>query len=271
MTRWFARHQVWRRVLVAGFVVVAMSLVASGVWPHWWRVDWFPSPTEWTALWAFVTMLVATIAASFALIQLRHNSRESAERTRPFIVVDFHFRSILITIEVRNVGATAARDVRLEWSDIPSIKDPRRATAFKRMLVDEPIPFLAPGRAIRFMVGSFPEYPKDAPRRFTVKSRCVGHDGTSTWESEAVLDLDQWAEALADSDYDNKNWNESQRQTKALQAIGSKLETMSEAFIGALARIDRVPETSDEQSPAVEKPVGATRSVKVVNASPDEG
>ncbi len=46
----------------------------------------------------------------------------------------------------------------------------------------------------------------------------------------SVLDLDQWARALADQDSDNKNWNEQTRQTSALQALGRTSKATADAL-----------------------------------------
>ena len=51
-----------------------------------------------------------------------------------------------------------------------------------------------------------------------------------------VLDLGQWADALADDDYDNKNWNQFKWQTEAqrkiaaaVERVDSRLEDLSES------------------------------------------
>jgi hypothetical protein len=185
---------------------------------------------EWQAIWAFATFLVAFFGAGLALVQLRQNGKALIEQSRPAIVVDFHFRSTLVSIEVRNSGLTAARDVKLRWSAVPVISEPRRNDAFNLRLVKNAIPFLSAGRSIRYVVGVFAQYPDDAPRTFTVKADYVGPDGKRRWSSTSVLDLDQWAQALADNDYANKNWNEMTRQTKAQQSGAEAMKRTADSI-----------------------------------------
>ena len=189
---------------------------------------------EWQAIWAFATFLVATIAATLALVQLRQNGKAMAEQSRPAIVVDFHFRSTLVSIEVKNAGLTAARDVELTWSALPVIAEEKRRQAFRNNLVDGKLPFLAAGRAIQYLVAVFHQYPDSAPRRFVVEAKYKGPDGKRSWSSTSVLDLDQWALALADNDYANKNWNEMQRQTAAQRSSADALKKVADS-ISALA------------------------------------
>lgn len=188
------------------------------------------SADEWQAIFAGLTFLVATAAAWVALVQLRHNSRNQLELSRPVIVVDFHFRSNSISIAVANTGTTAARDLKLNWSDVPHIKDVPRKHAFEKNLVHGKVPFLAPGRVIRYRVGLFSAYPKDAVRTFIVDATYLGPVGKKRWSNRSVLDLDQWANAMADSDYDNKNWNEFRWQKEAQQKSARSLADISTAL-----------------------------------------
>ncbi|MCS5493266.1 hypothetical protein [Curtobacterium flaccumfaciens] len=212
--------------------MISITPVAMGTW---WRVPGMPTPDEWQAVWGLLGLIVATVAAFIALIQFGQSIVNQREQSRPMIAVDLHFRSNIITVEVKNVGATAARDIRLAWSAVPAIGDDKVRTAFMRRLVDNPLVFLAPGRSIRFAVGSFPQYPTHGPRHFEVVSNYFGPNAKRKWSSSSVFDLDQWGESLLDADYDNKNWNELRRQTTAMQQsarstqqAAESLETVSE-------------------------------------------
>lgn len=196
---------------------------------------------EWQAIWAFATFLVAAIAATLALVQLRQNGKAMAEQSRPAIVVDFHFRTVLVSIEVKNAGLTAARDVKLNWSALPVIADEKRRKAFETNLVEGQLPFLAAGRAIRYFVAPFSQYPDTAPRRFEVEAIYKGSDGQREWSSTSVLDLDQWAQALADNDYANKNWNEMQRQTVAQKSGADALKKVADSISALSEFVEEQP------------------------------
>lgn len=189
-----------------------------------------PTPSEWASFWGLATLTAAVVAAYLALAQLRQNARAAEEQVRPFVVVDLAFRSTLVSIEVRNTGQTAAVGIKLNWSEIPVISEPARSAAFQRNLVDKPIPFLAPGRSIRYLIGRFADYPETAPRVFEVDARYKGPDEKLPWASTSILDLDQWAQALADSDYDNKNWNESKLQSAAQQKMAAEFKKAAESL-----------------------------------------
>lgn len=201
----------------------------------WWELPGWPRADEWQAFWAFVTFLVAGVAVALALLQLRQTANAQLEQSRPIVVVDSHFRSTLVSIEVKNVGLTSARDVKLAWSDDPALTLPAgartgRPALFRKRLVEVPTPFLATGRTFRYTIGRGSEYPSTAPRSFTVRATYKGPDGKTSWSSESILDLDQWAESDAEADYENKNWNEQVRHTKAHQQTATAMKSVSESL-----------------------------------------
>jgi hypothetical protein len=209
----------------------------------WWGWAGWPTPEDFESLWVLLTLVVAAVAALLALLQLRSNANVSREQSRPFVVVDFKFRSILIVIEVQNSGKTAAHNVTFDWSNIPVAMNEDKKKAIQRALVDEGLPFLAPGRVIQFMLHRFPDYP-DEPRQFRVNAKYRGPDNRR-WESISVLDLDMWSQALAEQDYDNKNWNENQRQTKAQQETAKQVGKVADS-VGVFAEFL-------EQTPAMRR------------------
>jgi hypothetical protein len=202
-----------------------------------WVAVW--SAGEWQAIWAGLTFLVAVVAAVLALVQLRAHYSQQREQSRPFVVVDFAFRStVVLMIEVKNIGATPAVDIHFEWDPLPKGSDELAHTPIQRQLIDGPMPFLAPGRVINFFVATMSEMEGDGspPRRLTAKA--IYNDSAGRrYEDVNVLDLDQWALALADDDFENDNYNERKRQTKALEKvaealpqIGSKLDNLNVWF-----------------------------------------
>lgn len=187
----------------------------------WWRGSGLPTATEWQAVWGFTTFVIAGIAAAFALGQLRQNAKAAQEQSRPFVVVDFRFRSGVVLIEVKNFGLTAAKDIRFTWDQIPVGDDERMNAALRRQLVDGGIPFLAPGREIRFFLAKFTE--TLAPRQFVVLATYDGPTGGKLWDSVSVLDLDQWSSAVADTDHQGEIKKEIRRQTSAFKTIAKHL------------------------------------------------
>jgi len=226
---WFERKS-------ALWLPAAATALAIGTHLAGHALGWKWNGTDWQAVWTFFTFLVAAIAASVALAQLKAHHLSQRELSRPYVIVDFAFRSFLLMIEIKNIGKTPAHNVKLAWEQQPVALDPKREATIRRRLVDGQIPYLAPGRSIRYFVGRVPDYleREDAPRRLAVTATYDGGKDQIYGDGEKmILDLDQWAESLADTDYENKNWNESQRQTKALGKIADGLDG-AEAALAAL-------------------------------------
>jgi hypothetical protein len=80
-----------------------------------WATDYGSlTPEAWSAIFAGGTLLVAILAAVFALIQIRAFFDAQWEHARPYLVVDFVFRpNSLMQVEIRNISHAAAADVRL--------------------------------------------------------------------------------------------------------------------------------------------------------------
>lgn len=177
-----------------------MSYVAVTVptMNEWWRVDGWPTADEWQALWAFATLVVAVVAAWLALRQYRSSVGSQLEQARPYVIVDFSFEGgAAILLEVKNVGLTAARNIRFEWSPLPVAEDEVAQAAIDRTLVRDGIPFLAPGRSMFFWFGIFrDDYGETMQRRLMVTAICEGSGDARTWTSQSLLDLDQWAETM---------------------------------------------------------------------------
>ena len=224
----------------ARWPALAVTVLFLGIWIAGKLLQWpWPDGSDWQAIWTFFTFLIAAVAASVALAQLAAHQQAQRELTRPYVVVDFAFKSILLLIEVRNIGQAPAHDVKLTWDPKPQSLDERHGQAIERNLVDGVIPFLAPGRTVRYSIGRAPDsWSVDSvPMRYTVVARYRDPRGDKFGEDERmVLDLGQWADALADDDYDNKNWNQFKWQTEAqrkiaaaVERVDSRLEDLSES------------------------------------------
>lgn len=173
----------------------------------WFRWDGWPTAGEWQAFWAFVTTGIALVAAIIALRQYRTSVENQIEQGRPIIVVDVRFLGGLYAcVDVTNAGQTAARDISFEWNEPPIAWDEHAQNAIDRTLVNGTIPFLAPGRTISYLLNRYDDdAPVDGvPRRYEVKALYRGPAGARLWDSESVLDIDQWSETLMIKDpFDN--------------------------------------------------------------------
>jgi len=195
----------------------------------------------WSSIFAGLTFLVAAIAAVVALVQLRAYFRDQWERGRPFVVFDFAFRSVLLTVELRNTSAVPATDLQVRtvpaFQSTPAGRAEVANEAFKRTIAQ-----LTPGRSIRYFIDRAPDYygDKDLPRSYDVTVSYA--DGrtrrtyktlwrraeTVRYEQTFTLDIEQWSQALAETDYANKNWNAFDRMDKSLRDIKSAVKTIAE-------------------------------------------
>lgn len=224
------------KAAAGGLAVLSVGFISAwfaGKLLHW---PW-PDGADWQAIWTFFTFLVAAIAASAALAQLAAHQEAQLEQSRPYVIVDFAFRSMLISIEVRNIGQTPATDVRLAWNVEPRAVEERQTAALKRNLVDRSIPFLAPGRAVRYSIGWGPKFVPDTslPKRYEVTTLYGDGHGHEFGPELQILDFDQWAESSVGVDYENKNWNELKRQTEAQRKIADNLGRIDDRVEGLLA------------------------------------
>lgn len=115
------------------------------------------NPRNWGAAeWAaFGTVAAILVGGAIALWQVFEVRTQRKEQARPFVVVDFEFRSILVYLQIRNIGTTIARDVSITF-DKPlesTLSRPREID--DSPLLKRPIPMIAPGRRISLLFDSF--------------------------------------------------------------------------------------------------------------------
>lgn len=213
---------------------------------YWWRVDGAPTATEWSALFAGLTLAVAIAAALVALGQHRAHLRAERARARPYVIVDYSFRSILMQVEIKNIGTSAASDVHLSVD--PPFESGLQDQAERLNSVFSPaesIAMLAPGRRILYTFDRAPDYlTAQRPERYTITARYRDLSSLSerkwwapwlkrpvTYTDEYPLDFRQWSQASAETDYDEKNWNIAnrgeQREKEMVRALKSIAESAS--------------------------------------------
>lgn len=222
---------------------------------EWWRWEGAPTASEWSALLAGLTLTVAVAAAIVALIQYRSHLAAERSRTRPYVIVDYTFRSILMQIEIKNIGQSAATDVVLSVD--PPFESGLRDQAQRLNAVfssDESIAMLAPGRRILYTFDRAPDYYaaqrperytitatyKDLPPRWVRPLRRVWRKTPVVHVDTYPLDFRQWSQATAETDYAEKNWNIANRGEQREKKIVTALESI------ARSASQREPEPSFE-------------------------
>lgn len=147
----------WAYVL-AGIIFAA--LILAGVVSSWP----LRGAGEWTALAAWVTAGVALIAGAIAVGQLGETRRLRLEQAQPYVVVFMEpsqAGSWFVELVVRNFGATAAHDVRLNIDPAPRTQSGSR----DQVWLPAVIPVLAPGQEWRTFWDTGERVGSDLPDR----------------------------------------------------------------------------------------------------------
>lgn len=199
-------------------------------------------------MWAFVTVVVAAVAAIFALRQLRASIHAGAEQARPYVTTDIVFRDWGgIAVEVKNSGLTAARNIEFEWSDRPQATHIDAQVVLDRGVVDGGIPFLAPGRAILYDLGRYGDLPETSPRRFDVKMRYRGSADNFPWTSESIVDIEQWADTLVGERDPYRAIVAAIKELKTQPRLGPLVDRKTEAADALAIYLEAQPEVRRER------------------------
>ncbi|MEV6695235.1 hypothetical protein AB0M35_27555 [Micromonospora sp. NPDC051196] len=108
--------------------------------------------SEWQAVAAFIAIFVAGPIALWQVLEAR---RVRLEQSRPYVIVDFEFRSILVYLKIENIGTTIARNVEIKFDPPLESASGRRERIRESSLFRQPIPMLAPGRKIAIRLDSY--------------------------------------------------------------------------------------------------------------------
>lgn len=137
------------------------------------------SITAWTALAAFAaccTFVVAVVAAWIGLSQIKQARDLRQQEARPYVVVDFDV-DWLTYLTIKNIGATAARNVRFSFDpSLASTLHPGTPIDESWAALKRGIPLLPPGKELRSLFDAINARfsDPDLPRRFTMT---VTYDG----------------------------------------------------------------------------------------------
>lgn len=152
-----------------------------------------PAQSAAGAAWAtFVILVVTAIFAGWQVIQARRLRREEM---RPFVIVEYEFRSVLIKIVVKNIGRTVARNVRINFDKpLESIQWKNRDFG-ELAILKHGIANLAPHQQVRIHFDVFPERVKAGlPLSYTATVEYADHEGRQLRPDVFVLDLGTFAD-----------------------------------------------------------------------------
>lgn len=122
---------------------------------------------EWQALGTVVTALLTAGLLAYAIVQVGQAKKLRDDQTRPFVIVDVNFRSIVIELVIENIGATAATDVLVAF-DTPLASTSRAPDWQHSSAFTDGVPMMAPRRRIRFFLDSYVTRDKsDLPMQIT--------------------------------------------------------------------------------------------------------
>jgi hypothetical protein len=120
--------------------------------------DW--NAAEWSAFGSVGALVVAVVVGTFIWVQVLQAMHQRRDAARPYVIVDFDFKSTYVYLTVKNIGASAAYDVTIGFDkplEVPNAKrDPNSYAMFS-----SPIPMIAPGRVMKVPFGDAREIFKD--------------------------------------------------------------------------------------------------------------
>lgn len=154
------------------------------------------SAAESAAAAAWATFVVLVLTAVFARRQVREAARLRREQTRPFVVVQYEFRNVLIQIAIRNLGKTVARNVKIDFDRALQSKQFGDEKFAEMALFREGIPNLAPGQEIRVHFDHFPNRVEAGlPMRYVASVKYDDHEGLPLSPEKFVLDLSPYVQS----------------------------------------------------------------------------
>jgi hypothetical protein len=194
-------------------------------------MDWFVSITaeQWTAAGTWATVVVALVAATVGLRQVREARRLREDQAQPYVVAIMEQNLTapsIIEIAFRNYGTTAARNIHV--MSTPKLRCTDGHGGVQDVWVPDVIPMLAPGQEWRTFWDDGPlrlacdELRGEDAHRIVIT--CDGVDRTGQQTTTSVLDwaahrgrlfvqaktMDDAARALHDISQTIARWSEAQ-------------------------------------------------------------
>lgn len=141
------------------------------------------SPSAWSAIAAWAAVVLGVVAAIYAARQAREARRLRKEQARPYVVVFIDSSPaewIWVDLVIRNLGRTAARNVRVSVDPSPR----RAAGTDPEVPIPARIPILVPGQEWRtFWDGTHVRDGSELPRQHTATVRFEDSTGEEFGET----------------------------------------------------------------------------------------
>lgn len=217
----------------------------SRVWELLSKVwDWLSgtNPDVWSAVAAWLTLVVAVVASIAALRQVREARRSREEQAQPYVVAYMEQNqasAAFMDLVVRNFGVTGACDVRIASS--PALRRTTRGQESEEVQLFESIPFLAPGQEWRTFWDSGIERTQNQniEDRYEVTVRYKDSRGRQMDPTEAILDwsvhdgrhyieiygVHHAAKALQEIQKNTKKWSEGTKGLAVYARDGDKKDS----------------------------------------------
>jgi hypothetical protein len=134
------------------------------------------------------TAVILAITLVYVILQLREAEKLRREQFRPWVTVSFHFRSIITFIAVRNLGSTAARNLRIRFE--PELASTLNGGVGEVAMFTETTPVLVPGEERLVLLDRVPDrLESDLPTQHTAYVEYSDHEGRKLPAEEFVLDF----------------------------------------------------------------------------------
>jgi hypothetical protein len=162
-------------------------------------MDWHAA--QWGAFGQVGALVVAIVAGILVYQQVRQGRDIREDQTRPYVVVDFEFTGQFVSVAVKNIGTTPARDVRFHFE--PSFQQHDRSDPEEVAVFRDGIPMVAPGRRIAIPYGNGPDIYSDdqqeTPVRYDVLLTYTDLSGKRRYDDPPmILDLTPFKHSLVD-------------------------------------------------------------------------
>jgi len=151
------------------------------------------TPDQYAAGAAWASFFVLSLTLGVVSFQLREAQRLRQEQSRPWVVVDYEFESLLVYLAIENVGETVARNVRITFDQALDSTLPGDREIDEVKFFSEPIPNLPPGKKFRVLFDVFTDRASsDLPMSYTAKIEYETNDGKRLYPDTYILDLDMY-------------------------------------------------------------------------------
>ena len=183
---------------------------------------------------AILTLVYVVATVLIAIIMLRANSISSRSlaqavelerlRSRPYLLFDFESRHRAIHAVLKNLGKTAAYNVKILVT--PELKSVIQGQDWASSLTTNEISFVAPNREIADFIQSGPQFSKSYPDlRFEGELLYRDSEGNS-FKEPFKIDLKYQMRLLRVSEEDNEIPKKLEKIQESIDALGNRIGDM---------------------------------------------